>query len=76
MFGVGIFVTFAQRYKLSGTTGIARGLPLKLSRTKLAQFFNYASFVYYLFSNFLFISTIPPDITINPTTADIIYIVV
>ena len=30
MFGVGIFVTFAQRYKLSGTTGIARGLPLKL----------------------------------------------
>ena len=32
MFGVGIFVTFAQRYKLSGTTGIARGLPLKLTR--------------------------------------------
>jgi len=31
MFGVGIFVTFAQRYKLSGTTGIARGLPLKLN---------------------------------------------
>ena len=32
MFGVGIFVTFAQRYKLSGTTGIARGLPLKLTK--------------------------------------------
>ena len=32
MFGVGIFVTFAQRYKLSGTTGIARGLPLKLNK--------------------------------------------
>lgn len=34
MFGVGIFVTFAQRYKLSGTTGIARGLPLKLIRNE------------------------------------------
>ena len=34
MFGVGIFVTFAQRYKLSGTTGIARGLPLKLKNIK------------------------------------------
>ena len=42
MFGVGIFVTVAQRYKLSCTTGITRGLPLKLkilraSCLKLAQ---------------------------------------
>jgi len=37
MFGVGIFVTVAQRYKLSCTTGYTRGLPLKLRKNTLAH---------------------------------------